>query len=90
MEADKPRRWRRTSFRRLDGSIDIATDDWTLEDAAGTVATWRRFCDECRRIVQSENNRRFKAKAGTNGRSGSNQYGRKDQAPSKKLKLPDV
>jgi hypothetical protein len=29
------RRWRRTSFRRLDGSVDIAPDDWTLEDAAG-------------------------------------------------------
>jgi hypothetical protein len=29
------RRWRRTSFRRLDGAVDIAPDDWTLEDDAG-------------------------------------------------------
>jgi hypothetical protein len=29
------RRWRRTSFRRLDGAVDIAADDWTLEDGAG-------------------------------------------------------
>jgi hypothetical protein len=29
------RRWRRTSFRRLDGTVDIAPDDWTLEDDAG-------------------------------------------------------
>jgi hypothetical protein len=35
MEADKHRRWRRTSFCRLDGSIDLATDDWTLDEAAG-------------------------------------------------------
>jgi hypothetical protein len=35
METDKHRRWRRTSFRRLDGSIDIAPDDWCLEDPAG-------------------------------------------------------
>jgi hypothetical protein len=29
------RRWRRTSFRRLDGSIDVTPDDWTLGDPAG-------------------------------------------------------
>jgi hypothetical protein len=29
------RRWRRTSFRRLDGSIDVSPDDWCLEDANG-------------------------------------------------------
>jgi hypothetical protein len=26
------RRWRRTSFKRLDGSTDIALDDWCLHD----------------------------------------------------------
>ena len=26
------RKWRRTSFKRLDGSIDIAPDDWCLHD----------------------------------------------------------
>jgi hypothetical protein len=35
MEADQSRRWRRTSFRRLDGSVEFAPDDWTLEDPAG-------------------------------------------------------
>jgi hypothetical protein len=29
------RRWRRTSFRRIDGTVDIASDDWCLQDAAG-------------------------------------------------------
>jgi hypothetical protein len=29
------RNWRRTSFRRLDGSIDVIADDWALEDPAG-------------------------------------------------------
>jgi hypothetical protein len=29
------RNWRRTSFRRLDGSIDVAEDDWSLRDDAG-------------------------------------------------------
>ena len=31
----KERKWRRTSFRRLNGSIDIAPDDWCLEDENG-------------------------------------------------------
>jgi hypothetical protein len=35
MDAGRKRNWRRTSFRRLDGSIDIAPDDWTLEDVNG-------------------------------------------------------
>ena len=35
MEADKSCRWHRASFRRLDGSIDVAEDDWSLLDAAG-------------------------------------------------------
>jgi hypothetical protein len=26
------RKWRRTSFKRLDGLIDIAPDDWCLQD----------------------------------------------------------
>ncbi len=29
------RNWRRTSFRRLDGSVDSAPDDWTLLDGEG-------------------------------------------------------
>ncbi len=29
------RKWRRTSFRRLDGSIEFAPDDWRLVDGAG-------------------------------------------------------
>lgn len=29
------RNWRRTSFRRLEGSIEIVPDDWCLEDDAG-------------------------------------------------------
>jgi hypothetical protein len=29
------RNWRRTSFRRLDGSIEFAPDDWTLLDEEG-------------------------------------------------------
>jgi hypothetical protein len=29
------RNWRRTSFRRLDGSIDFSPDDWCLEDVNG-------------------------------------------------------
>jgi hypothetical protein len=29
------RRWCRTSFRRLDGSIDIVPNDWGLEDVNG-------------------------------------------------------
>jgi hypothetical protein len=29
------RNWRRTSFKRLDGSIDVAPDDWTLFDDNG-------------------------------------------------------
>lgn len=35
MTEQKARRWRRTSFRRLDGSTDISPDDWCLEDDAG-------------------------------------------------------
>ena len=34
-EADKHRRWRRTSFRRLDGRVEFSPDDWTLADPAG-------------------------------------------------------
>jgi hypothetical protein len=26
------RRWRRTSFKRLDGSVDVVLDDWCLHD----------------------------------------------------------
>jgi hypothetical protein len=33
-ERDAHRRWRRTSFRRLDGSVEFSPDDWTLEDPA--------------------------------------------------------
>ncbi|WP_363351757.1 hypothetical protein [Methylocystis echinoides] len=29
------RNWRRTSFRRLDGSVEFAPDDWTLLDDDG-------------------------------------------------------
>lgn len=29
------RNWRRTSFKRLDGSVEAAPDDWTLCDAEG-------------------------------------------------------
>ena len=29
------RNWRRTSFKRLDGSIDVAPDDWPLFDDNG-------------------------------------------------------
>jgi hypothetical protein len=29
------RNWRRTSFRRLDGSVEFSPDDWTLEDPSG-------------------------------------------------------
>ncbi len=29
------RNWRRTAFRRLDGSMEFAADDWTLYDASG-------------------------------------------------------
>jgi hypothetical protein len=29
------RNWRRTSFRRVDGSIDVMSDDWSLLDDAG-------------------------------------------------------
>jgi hypothetical protein len=29
------RNWRRTSFRRLDGSVEFAPDDWTLCDDVG-------------------------------------------------------
>ena len=38
------RNWRRTSFRRLDGSIDFAPDDWSLLDDAGrSVARIYRY-----------------------------------------------
>jgi hypothetical protein len=33
--AEVKRNWRRTSFKRLDGSIDVAPDDWTLFDDNG-------------------------------------------------------
>ncbi|WP_036282852.1 hypothetical protein [Methylocystis sp. ATCC 49242] len=33
--AMQKRNWRRTSFRRLDGTVDVATDDWSLLDDAG-------------------------------------------------------
>lgn len=36
---------------------------------AEAVATLRKYCDDCRSIVQSENKRRFKAKTGTIGPS---------------------
>jgi hypothetical protein len=29
------RNWRRTYFKRLDGSVDFAPDDWTLLDDSG-------------------------------------------------------
>jgi hypothetical protein len=31
------RNWRRTYFKRLDGSIDFAPDDWTLLDDEGRL-----------------------------------------------------
>lgn len=34
-KARTKRNWRRTSFKRLDGTIDVAPDNWTLLDAAG-------------------------------------------------------
>jgi hypothetical protein len=35
MPHHQKRDWRRTSFRRLNGSIETAHDDWTLFDVTG-------------------------------------------------------
>ncbi|WP_018265580.1 hypothetical protein [Methylosinus sp. LW4] len=32
MDDPAPLRWRRTSFTRLDGSIEVAPDDWVLKE----------------------------------------------------------
>ncbi len=42
--SDTKRNWRRTSFRRLDGSIEVAADDWTLcDDAVRPLARIYRY-----------------------------------------------
>lgn len=35
MRLDQKREWRRTSFRRPDGSIEKVSTDWTLSNTAG-------------------------------------------------------
>lgn len=36
-------KWRRTSFKRLDGSVDIMIDDWSLSDGGLSIARLYRI-----------------------------------------------